>query len=303
MEGYTPELTIITPTYNRAKTISSCWESLKRQSNNNFQWLIIDDGSNDGTKQLVDGFIKSTPDMRIEYVFKENGGKHTALNLSHEYIKGKYVLILDSDDMLTMDAVETVLDTWEKYNGASEVNVIYFYRKNTNGETLCHVKNENKIICTYRERRMSKLKSRDCCDTFRTDAFVKFNFPVFEGEKFIGEGAAFLNIELMGKGVYIDRAIYVCDYLDGGLTRQGRKMRLLSPRGGRFNANVYMNEHLYLTTRIKNALLYVCYSYFAGVSLKKMFCDTKHKALLTINLLPGTLLYFYWRKKFFGNES
>ena len=299
----TPTLTIVTPTYNRSQMLRACWKSLKDQTNNDFQWLVIDDGSEDNTRQVIEKFMAEAPNMCIDYYFKENGGKHTALNFSHKYIKGKYVLILDSDDMLTPDAVEIVISSWRKYDYDTSVNVIYFYRKNKNGETLFNVKNTNSVIYTYKEKRISKLHSRDCCDTFRSETFIKFVFPVFSNERFIGEGAAFLEIELLGKGVYIDRAIYVCDYLENGLTKQGRKMRLSNPCGGRFNSNVYMNRKLSFSTRIKNAVLYVCYSHFAGASIRRMYLETDYRGIMTVCLIPGTLLYFYWKRRYFSNAN
>ena len=86
-------ITIITPTYNREECLKKCWDSLCQQSFTRFQWLIIDDGSNDKTEEVVKGFIENSK-FQIEYHKKKNGGKHTALNYSHPYIKGKYVAIL-----------------------------------------------------------------------------------------------------------------------------------------------------------------------------------------------------------------
>ena len=147
-------------------------------------------------------------------------------------------------------------------------------------------------------RRRSDMHSRDCCDVFRTELFKRYPFPVFDGERFIGEGAAFLNIELAGKGVYIDKAVYICEYLDDGLTKAGRKLRINNPLGGRYNANVYMNKKLPILIRLKNSLLYNCYSSFARIPMIKTMSESDHLALALIGLIPGKLLYFYWKKKY-----
>lgn len=292
-------LTILTPTYNRAHTLTACWKSLVRQTNPDFQWLIVDDGSTDGTKKCIETFVAESPDMRIDYVYKENGGKHTALNESHPYIQGNIVLILDSDDTLTPDAVQEVLSAWERYGQDSRVKTIFFYKCNTNGIPLAYVRHPNQVIRTYREKRLSSLHSRDCCDTYRTDAFCAATFPVFKEERFIGESAAHLGIELSGLGVYVDRPIYVCEYLDDGLTKAGRKMRLSNPMGGRYNSEKCMDRRLPLLMRVKNSLLYVCYSLFAGLDGKAMLKETNHKGMVIFGMLPGHLLYLYWKKKFF----
>lgn len=69
--------TIFIPTYNRADTLPRLYESIKNQEFKDFCWLIIDDGSQDNTEAIVDGFIKEGV-LNITYVKKENGGKHTA---------------------------------------------------------------------------------------------------------------------------------------------------------------------------------------------------------------------------------
>ncbi len=290
-------LTIITPTYNRVHTLSACFNSLARQTCRDYQWIIVDDGSTDGTEELIESFA-ADGGVPFDYIRKSNGGKHTALNAAHRYIKGKYVTVLDSDDVLAPNAVETIITEWKKYDSNQAVNVLYFYKVTPEGTLFCYVDNPNTVTETYRVRRRSDMHSRDCCDVFRTELFNRYPFPVFDGERFIGEGAAFLNIELAGKGVYIDKAVYICEYLDDGLTKAGRKLRINNPLGGRYNANVYMNKKLPILIRLKNSLLYNCYSSFAGIPMIKSMSESDHLALALIGLIPGKLLYFYWKKKY-----
>ena len=89
-----PVLTVLTPTYNRAKYLPKCYESLCSQTKSDFEWLIIDDGSTDDTEKVVNAWISDCHRrFDIVYVKKENGGKHTAINYSAEYIRGSIVLI------------------------------------------------------------------------------------------------------------------------------------------------------------------------------------------------------------------
>ena len=108
-------VTIFTPTYNRLSTLPKLLESLCHQTNNSFQWVIIDDGSTDDTEKFFDDLKKQELPFEWEYHRKQNGGKHTALNACHTYIRGEVVLILDSDDYLTFDAVETIQSEWKNY--------------------------------------------------------------------------------------------------------------------------------------------------------------------------------------------
>lgn len=294
-----PELTIITPTYNRAHCLADCWESLKNQTCTDFQWLVSDDGSTDDTEQLISEIRKENPTFRIDYIRKENGGKHTALNAAHPHIKGKYVLVLDSDDRLTTTAVGQVLAAWSRYESNRTVGQVIFLKGYTEEKPICYVKNEDTVVDTLEEPRIA-VTGRDCADSFRTELFVKHPFPEFPGERFLGEGSAFFFIELESKGVYINQVIYLCDYREDGLTKAGKKMRLRNPLGGRYNSMVYMHPRLPLKTRVKKAMLYICYSHFAGISLGKIMAENPYKLLTALALLPGTALYFYWKKRYFS---
>lgn len=95
-DDYTYQLTILTPTFNRKKSLERVYESLKSQTSYDFQWIIIDDGSIDNTREYIESLNESN--FLMEYHYKKNGGKHTAINYSHPFILGKYTCIVDSDD-------------------------------------------------------------------------------------------------------------------------------------------------------------------------------------------------------------
>lgn len=294
-----PTLTIITPTYNRASCLNACWESLRKQTCNDFQWLVVDDGSTDETAAVIARICEENPCFCIDYVRKENGGKHTALNVAHAYIKGSYVVILDSDDRFVPTAVERILEGWHEFGGHPEVGQLIFLKGYTETEPICYVKHERIIVDTLEEPRIS-VTGRDCCDSFRTELFIKHPFPEFSGERFLGEGSSFFFIELESKGVYINQVIYLCDYREDGLTKAGKKMRLQNPLGGRYNSMVYMHPRLPWKTRFKKAILYVCYSRFAKISFGDTLGGNPYKLLTFLALIPGTALYFYWKKRYFS---
>lgn len=114
-------LTIFTPTYNRVHTLERLYESLKRQTSHDFKWLIIDDGSIDGTMDLANIWIKENK-IGIEYIYKENGGLYTGYNMAYDTISTELCVCVDSDDYLPDNAVESVLSLWshkgsDKYAG------------------------------------------------------------------------------------------------------------------------------------------------------------------------------------------
>lgn len=289
-------LTIITPTYNRANCLQKCWESLVLQTDYSFQWLIVDDGSTDNTPELIKDLKDRTTCFEFDCIVKSNGGKHTALNAAHSLIKGDYVLILDSDDTLTPNAVKRVLDAWAEFEDDKSVGRIIFLKGSSVDSPVCRVAHPGVPVDTIKEPRIGSI-GRDCCDTFRTELFRKYKFPEFEGEKFIGEGAAFFPMELESLGVYYNEVIYLCSYLEDGLTKAGRGMRVRCPLGGMYNSKTYMHPRLPLKTRVKKGMLYSCYAKIAGVPFGKMLRENPYKFLTVATYLPGIALAAYWKRK------
>ena len=126
-------LTILTPTYNRGKYLEDIFKVLQQQTNQNFEWLIVDDGSTDNTKEIVESFIESNK-LRIRYFCKENGGKHTAVNYGLKYISTKLTVILDSDDTFTNDAVEVIEKTYNENKNEENICGFTFLRQRKNGD-------------------------------------------------------------------------------------------------------------------------------------------------------------------------
>ena len=133
-DQYEYTVTVLTPTYNRASYLEKLWDSLCKQTNKDFQWLIIDDGSMDDTQDIVAKF--KTQEFLVEYHKKENGGKHIALNYAHPFIRGELVIIVDSDDYLTEDAINTIISDWEKYRNDAEIAGFSFLKMRQNGLIL-----------------------------------------------------------------------------------------------------------------------------------------------------------------------
>lgn len=294
------ELTILTPVYNRAKLLKNCYASLLAQTCFDFEWVVVNDGSTDGTGALMRELIAAEQPFPIQYIEKENGGKHTALNAAHPYIHGKYVLILDSDDTLTEDAVEQALQAWSAWEKSPEIGLVILLRGKDREHPLCYAEAENTPVDIMSYPRVCPI-SGDACEVIRTELLRQYPFPVFPGERFIGEGALWGRLSFTHKCVYVNRVICICEYLEGGLTDAGRAMRIRNPRGGMFHANIYMARKNGLKTQIKNGLLYTAYGCFAGLSPRQMAAQSDHKALVRLCLPWGWLLYHIWKKKYTGS--
>jgi len=183
-------VTVFTPTYNRMHTLQRAFESLMRQTSKDFEWLIIDDGSTDETWKLVESF-RQIADFEIRYFWKENGGRHTAVNYSYQYLRTKYVVTLDSDDELTPNAIQRMIEIWdsilkEDYErfwciSGREVNAstgMMIGEKYPEGINKLTGRKQRKVILKYRGE-------KHCCR--KVDVHKQYLFPEYPGIKFISE--------------------------------------------------------------------------------------------------------------------
>ena len=288
-----PTLSIITPTFNRAAYLERCYRSLESQTNHDFEWILVDDGSTDQTADVVKAF--QTEQFRIQFLRKENGGKHTALNAAHPYITGRYVLILDSDDVLTSSAVQTVVDAWKRYDQDPEIGIVTFLKGTDEGHPVCEVADYGVPVDIMRYPRIRHIRT-DCCEVIRAELFKKYPFPEYEGERFLAESALWDQVSFTHKCVYQPDVIYICEYLEGGLTKSGRALRLRNPRGGMFTSNLRMDRKNSLKGRIKNGLLYACYGKRAGIRLKDLIRACRAPLLAAICIPVGFLFFYRWEK-------
>ena len=215
------KITVFTPTYNRAYIIKNLYESLKRQTFRDFEWLVIDDGSVDDTETLIQRFI-SEEEIEIVYIKKSNGGQHTALNLAIEHAKGRLLMIVDSDDYLTDNALERILyweDTIEKkgeYAGVSGLKA--FPCGDAIGGIWKH--NKNYVDATNLERKKYGLCG-DKAEAYYVDVLKNFYpIPVFTGENDVEKGVLWNRIANAGyKLRWFNEKIYICEYLDDGMSK------------------------------------------------------------------------------------
>ena len=290
-------LTIVTPTYNRGNLLFNCYDSLLKQTSNNFEWLIVDDGSSDNTEEIVNSFINENI-INIKYIKKINGGKHTALNIAFKKAEGEMLLILDSDDKLTNDAVETIIKIWNENKDIKGLASISFLRAYSNGEIIGDKFPKDLYLSNYIDCRINLGIKGDKSEAYLTNIIKNFSFPEFQGEKFIGEGIVWSKLGRKYKELYVNKPIYITEYLEGGLTNSGRKLRINCPNGGRLNAEEGMCKEVNLKMRIKYSILYSCYSFFAQKSLKDIFKDNKYKFITLLGVFPGYILFKYWDYKY-----
>ena len=289
-------VTIFTPTYNRARLLKRLYESLKEQSDKDFEWIIVDDGSKDNTKEVVQGFIKEKI-IPIKYLKKENEGKHIAINVGCDMAEGELFFIVDSDDYIPKEAIEEVKRDWKKYRNNTGIAGLVYLKAWKNGNLMGRKFEKDEFISNHVKEYNKGGVWGEKLKILRTEIFRKNKFPKYENEKYVGEHVLWIQVSRKYDLVYINKVLYIAEYLEDGLTMAGRKLRIENPLGGIKGAQVLMQKDMCLKLRIKNNLLYSAYSFFAEKSIKEIYKGAVEKYLLTLELPFGYVLYRYWKKK------
>ena len=291
-------LTIITTTYNRSKYLPRLYESLKRQSDHRFAWLLVDDGSQDDTAVLASQW-QQEGDLDFRYLYKENGGKHTALNLGIAQIDTELTFIVDSDDWLPENAVERILYYHEKYRHQEGLCGYSFLRFYPDGTVNTARFPEEEKIGTYVDVRINGSIGGDKAEVFRTDILKQYPFPVFGQERFLPEDLVWVKMSGPYQMVHINECVYISEYLEEGLTKSGRRMKIKSPLGMMARSKVYLTDPaVNWKTEVKMMLLYLIYGRFAGCGISRMCEDVPCTALFWICLIPACAVQMVWKKRY-----
>ena len=289
-------ITVLTPTFNRGGGLQSLWDSLQKQTVKEFEWLVVDDGSTDGTKNLITK-LQEKSDFPIRYIYKSNGGKHTALNVGIQTICSELTFIVDSDDCVTDDAVESILKIHKKYRSQNNICGYAFLRAFPDGKVNGKKFDVNEKIGSYIDVRVNGDDTgADKAEVFKTHCLKEFPFPEYPNEKFLGEDLVWVRMARKYEMVHINKAIYVGNYLEDGSTNNRRKHNIASPIGCMHRAEEFMESDLKTRYRIKGGLQYIVYGRFAGVKIVDLIRKSRHKVLATVCTPGGLFLHSRWSK-------
>lgn len=231
-------ITVFTPTYNRAKLLPRLYESLCSQSSKNFIWLIIDDGSSDGTDILVKQW-QSENRIEINYQYKENGGMHTGHNLAYRTIKTELNVCIDSDDYMPKDAIELILKTWEAVIDKTFIAGIIGLDADKDGKIIGtkipqHL-NQGILHDLYYKHNVTGDKKV----VLRTDIVSKYPaYPEYEGEKLVPLGILYL---MIGKDYifqYSNDIYCIVEYQEGGSSDSILRQYKQSPKGFAYSRKI-----------------------------------------------------------------
>lgn len=221
-------ITILTPAYNRGHLLEKLYQSLVEQDFEDFEWVIVDDGSSDSTTDIVDKFIQDKK-IIISYIKQSNGGKHRALNRGVIESKGELILIVDSDDSLPKNSLSVINRYYLEIKDNPLIGGVCGLMAHHDGTIIGERKICSSMNLSSIEMRYKYGFVGDVCEVFKTEILREFPFPEIENEKFCPEALVWNRIATKYKLHYFNEVIYYRDYLDGGLTSKIVRIRMNSP--------------------------------------------------------------------------
>ncbi|WP_374330113.1 glycosyltransferase family 2 protein [Soonwooa sp.] len=224
-------ITVFTPSYNRAHLLPKLYESLKSQTSRDFIWMIIDDGSSDATKALVNAWMQNA-DFEIQYHYKENGGMHTAHNLAYSLIETELNVCIDSDDQMPPDAVEKIIEIWREQENTEKLAGIIALDADLDKNILGTKMPVGLKYATLKELYQKHAITGDKKLVLKTKLVHDFPpYPEFKGERLVPLGTLYLMMGEKYSFILSNEVFCWVDYQEGGSSNTIQKQYFQSPRG------------------------------------------------------------------------
>ena len=284
--------TVFTPTYNRAHLLPRVYESLKQQTFRDFEWLIIDDGSKDNTREIVEPWQGAAP-FPVRYIAQPNGGKHTAVNRGAREAQGRLIAILDSDDWYVPQALERFLHHWNSIPASGQpafagVTGLCSY---PSGELIgsrfpADAFDSDPIDLRYRYHVQGEKSG-----VVRADVLRQFPYPENIG-KYISESVVWNRIARSYKTRFFNEVLTVKEFQPGGITRDGRLLQVRNSQASLFTCQelLAIADRLPLKVRVKTYANYVRHSLHQGVCFTKQVAAVPSKAFFCCCYAVGAYL-------------
>ena len=285
------KISVLTSTYNRGNLLKKLYNSLIQNSNYNVdvQWLIIDDGSKDDTKNIVKDF-KDDNKIEIKYFYQENQGKMLAINKLVKEANGDLIIECDSDDYFTEDAFDIIKNEYQKCD-KSDIYALCFLKYDQNGNNMGNLfKNEK---TTMFDLYFKEGENGEKALVFFADVRKKYKHELEHNEKFVTEARMYHKMDVKYKMICINKPIMICEYQKDGYSKNIIKQFKNNPygyykyfqeilekdmKGVKFSKSLYVIKHYILFGKLINA----------KKSLNKIM-STKNKILYCLLYVPGRI--------------
>jgi len=290
-----PIITVFTPAYNRAYIIGKLYESLCHQTFNDFEWIVVDDGSTDDTRALLEKFIAENK-IQIRYFHQENGGKHRAINRGVNEAHGELFFMVDSDDHLADNALERLNFHYNSIKDDSRFCGVCGLRAFPSGEKIGGECSWKILDCNGIDLRNKYKNKGDMAEAVKLSVMKEFPFPEIAGERFLSEGVIWNRMAQKYIFRYFYEKIYICEYLPDGLSASSVRCRRSSPEGAMLVYEEISRFHNVPFLQKIKAL--INFWRFAFVSKRGFFDKLKQAGLRSIFFVPAGFLFSLRDKKF-----
>lgn len=287
--------TIFIPTFNRAYVLRRALASIESQTLRDFEVLIVDDGSTDNTRELVEEWAKRMP-FEVRYHYQPNGGKHVAHNTMLTLARGEFVVLLDSDDMLVPTALERCKIHWEQIPRESRrefAGVEGLIARMDNGRIMGKPFPQDVLDSDHLQVRVRLSVGGDKRGAMLTHVLRRFPYPVFDGERHIRPSLLWDRLAEAGyKFRFFNEVVELYEHQPDGLSANRFRLRMANPRGLRLCMREEIRLHgpyLSLYEQLRLGIKYVRYSMHAGCGCVRQYRDISAKGLWIASLLPGAL--------------
>lgn len=288
-------ITVFTPTFNRAHLLPRLYESLCRQTNQQFIWLVIDDGSTDCTKELIQSWMEEDK-IQIHYHYKDNGGMHTGHNAAYRLIETELNVCIDSDDYMPDDAVELILKTWNSIQNKDRYAGIIGLDALSDGTIIGTEMPEGVKNGSYHELYSTNKAQGDKKFVLKTEELKKYPlYPEYENEKLVPLGILYI---MMGEDkpyIFLNQILCIVEYQAGGSSNTIFKQYKQSPRGFAYARKI----HIKYTPNFRKKIKSYCHLISSAIFANDFTIAYKgvNPIMVTILLPFGLLLNLFIRFK------
>lgn len=260
-----PEITVLTPIYNRKATIKRALKSVEKQTYRNFEYILVDDGSTEDCDDIIEEFMARVS-FPVMYIKKPNGGVHTARNVAWQNARGKYSIGLDSDDELLDNGLEIMINTWKKIEDNSEYREVV---------ALCIDQNGHQIGASFPSdiNEKSWKEAVVLCDNtqgehvacYRTEIMKENPWPEPEGITFVTEDIVWKSLEKKYKSYFINDLVRIY-HMDTEESYSNSKKSLQKCRNIQWNIGYMLNHwNIYKSAKYNKIQLLLQFSVFTRI--------------------------------------
>lgn len=280
-------ITIFTPTYNRKEKLSLLYNSLLNQNYKNFEWLIVDDGSTDGTSNYIEELQKKEQ-ITIRYIYKKNEGKMSAVNIAHEEASGECFITIDSDDELMPNILSSLERDFKKIKKNDDLaGIVYLASyKGKSKEIIGDKLPENGTICAYTDLSLKYKIKGDKATLWKTSVLRNYKFPIIKNEKFVPDLYLMMMISKDYKIMTMNKSVMLVEYLDTGYSNNYFNLVKNNPLG----TSLYYRELYSFNPVLYNVYGYILFCIYGNKKFKDIVKDHPSKMKVVLLYIPTLVI-------------